>query len=342
MVSKVRNVRLGVFSGGGCHHPNRTWYHFCTSWSYSSRSQKFYLNGNEINETNTPEGQKLALGSYLAIGSDQGRHGAGSKSTDRFRGELYKLNLFSKELNSSEVREIARYMCAEIEETYGELWHIKWEDIVQQKQDRKGDVTDVDSGCPSRLWTNMKRTEQKLMDTVKELEDTKTQLDNKTGELSQVKRKKEGQEEVLNETTAELNQIKQDKAVLETNLSRTEQQLTTTNLDLQRSRNKSRYLTSELNKSNENANDLSMRLQVAKDNSSTLLANLTELMENSRTLLVNLNETRENLTELKVKHKETKENMTGLLVKLKEHKHTLKARDDQLQNSQKIIEKLST
>jgi len=22
MVSKVRNVRLGVFSGGGCHHPN--------------------------------------------------------------------------------------------------------------------------------------------------------------------------------------------------------------------------------------------------------------------------------------------------------------------------------
>ena len=23
MVSKVRNVRLGVFSGGGCHHPNQ-------------------------------------------------------------------------------------------------------------------------------------------------------------------------------------------------------------------------------------------------------------------------------------------------------------------------------
>ena len=23
MVSKVRNVRLGVFSGGGCHHPNK-------------------------------------------------------------------------------------------------------------------------------------------------------------------------------------------------------------------------------------------------------------------------------------------------------------------------------
>ena len=23
IVSKVRNVRLGVFSGGGCHHPNK-------------------------------------------------------------------------------------------------------------------------------------------------------------------------------------------------------------------------------------------------------------------------------------------------------------------------------
>ena len=332
---------------------NRTWYHFCTSWSFSSRSQKFYLNGNEINETNTPEGRKLAVGGYLAIGSNQGRHGAGSKSTDRFRGELYKLNLFSKELNGSEVREMSRYMCAEIEETYGELRHIKWEDIVQQKQDRKGNVTDVDSGCPSRLWTNMKRTEQKLMETVKELEDTKTQLDNKTGELSQVRKEKE---KALNEKTEELNQIKQDKAVLETDLSKKEQQLTTTNLKLERNMNKSRYLTSKLNESNENATDLFMRLQVAKDNSSTLLANLTELMENSRALLVNLNETRENLTGLQVKLKETKENLTGLqvklketkenltglLVKLKEHKHTLKTRDDQLQNSQKIIEKLST
>ena len=328
---------------------NRTWYHFCTSWSFSSRSQKFYLNGNEINETNTPEGRKLALGGYLAIGSDQGRHGAGSQSTDRFRGELYKLNLFSKELNGSEVREMSRYMCAEIEETYGELRHIKWEDIVQQKQDRKGNVTDVDSGCPSRLWTNMKRTEQKLLDTVKELEDTKTQLGNTTGELSQVRKEKEGLEKVqnettkelsqvrknkegleetLNETTAELNLIEQEKLVLETNLSRTEQQLTTTNLELEISMNKSRYLTSELNKSNENANDLFTRLQAAEDNSSTLL--------------VDLNETKENLTGLQVKLKETKENLTGLLVKLKEHKDTLKARDDQLQNSQKIIEKLST
>ena len=25
MVSKVRNVRLGVFSGGGCHHPKAEW-----------------------------------------------------------------------------------------------------------------------------------------------------------------------------------------------------------------------------------------------------------------------------------------------------------------------------
>ena len=27
MVSKVRSVRLGVFSGGGCHHPNSSCNH---------------------------------------------------------------------------------------------------------------------------------------------------------------------------------------------------------------------------------------------------------------------------------------------------------------------------
>ena len=34
MVSKVRNVRLGVFSGGGCHHPN-------------NKQQRFDCNGRK-------------------------------------------------------------------------------------------------------------------------------------------------------------------------------------------------------------------------------------------------------------------------------------------------------
>ena len=51
------------------------WYHFCTRWSFSTRTQKFYLNGNKIGETTTPEGRKLGVGGYLAIGSDQDSYG---------------------------------------------------------------------------------------------------------------------------------------------------------------------------------------------------------------------------------------------------------------------------
>ena len=41
MVSKVRNVRLGVFSGGGCHHPNSR--HLCLRGSNSEYAWKFFL-----------------------------------------------------------------------------------------------------------------------------------------------------------------------------------------------------------------------------------------------------------------------------------------------------------
>ena len=90
---------------------NRTWYHYCTSWSFASRTQKFYLNGNEIGNTTTPADRRLAVGGYLAIGSDQDSYGGGFQWGNRFGGELYKLNFFSKELNDSEVMEMSRSMC---------------------------------------------------------------------------------------------------------------------------------------------------------------------------------------------------------------------------------------
>ena len=34
MVSKVRNVRLGVFSGGGCHHPNTSIFQVINSYRH--------------------------------------------------------------------------------------------------------------------------------------------------------------------------------------------------------------------------------------------------------------------------------------------------------------------
>ena len=57
MVSKVRNVRLGVFSGGGCHHPNRGGNFFFFFFFLESG-----LKLDEKSIENGLEGQKCSVG----------------------------------------------------------------------------------------------------------------------------------------------------------------------------------------------------------------------------------------------------------------------------------------
>ena len=133
-----------------------TWYHYCMTWSYSSRSRKIYLNGRQIHSTTTSSGRRLTTGGYLVLGNDQG----GSPGTSGFGadyifgGELYKLNLFSKELSSSEVQEMSRNKCSYVERSYGDIRVVKWKDILSLT--RNGYIVDIDSGCkliPSKFFT---------------------------------------------------------------------------------------------------------------------------------------------------------------------------------------------
>ena len=60
MVSKVRNVRLGVFSGGGCHHPNigvATFFFFFFFFFFECG-----LKLDEKSIENGLEGQKCSVG----------------------------------------------------------------------------------------------------------------------------------------------------------------------------------------------------------------------------------------------------------------------------------------
>ena len=213
---------------------NKTWFHYCTSWSFSSRTQKFYLNGNKIGETTTPEDRRLGVGGYLAIGSDQDSYGGGFQWGNRFGGELYKLNFFSKELNSSEIMEMSRSVCGKIEETYGEVRHIKWEDIVELREERSGNVTDIDSGCDkdpnNKIWDLLRLNSQKLRKTEKELKEA-----NK-----------------LNETTEELDLVRKEfKAVQQADLIEKVKQLNKTNRKLEQSKENANRLTIELEETKE-------------------------------------------------------------------------------------------
>ena len=214
----------------------RTWYHYCMTWSYSSRTRRIYLNGKQIDSTTTSSGRRLKTGGYLVLGNDQNGHTPGPSgfySAFIFGGELYKLNFFSKELSSSEVLEMSRDKCTEIELTYGDVRSIKWEEILQRS--RNGDVREIASGCMSPLQKELQLMEVKLNKTLEELRNSSQLLNETRSELGRMKEEKAAKdtelvrkEQQLNETLEELAQTRTDLDTKEQQLNETLEELTQT------------------------------------------------------------------------------------------------------------------
>ena len=120
--------------------------HYCMSWSIDSRLQRIYYNGTLVGAARTPSNRTLALDGYLILGGDQDCYGGCLDSNQVFGGELFKLNMFAKELYISEIRELWKSgLCSELEEKYGRIRYLKWEDILLEE--RTGTVIEVNSGC---------------------------------------------------------------------------------------------------------------------------------------------------------------------------------------------------
>jgi hypothetical protein len=99
-------------------------------------------------------------------------------------GAMYKLNFFSKELSDFEVEEMARDRCGAVEESYGEVRHIRWEDILSQT--RNGNVTDITQiSCISRFLEKRLKKEifMEQEQIKKENSDLETSLDSKENQL---------------------------------------------------------------------------------------------------------------------------------------------------------------
>jgi hypothetical protein len=137
---KPHDVRGNITSTEG------QWTHYCMSWSISSRLQRIYYNGTLVGADATPVNRTLGPDGYLVLGNDQDCYGGCFQSSQIFGGQLYKLDVFSKELSMSEVRELWKSgLCSEMEERYGRIRYLKWEDILLES--RNGNVTDVKTGC---------------------------------------------------------------------------------------------------------------------------------------------------------------------------------------------------
>ena len=120
------------------------WTHMCFTWSYLTGTAKAYFNGQLVGSATTPSGRKVVTEGYVVLGQEFNAYG--SRIHLGFHGEMYKVNLFDKELSASEVKMMANGgLCSYVEDGYGSHTVLKWEDLIVKQ--RTGDVRDIDVGC---------------------------------------------------------------------------------------------------------------------------------------------------------------------------------------------------
>ena len=83
------------------------WRHVCYTWSLTTRAARVYFDGILLGSRTTPSGKKLGLGGYVVLGNEFDSYGGGFAEDNAFGGELYKANVFDKELEAAEVKEMA-------------------------------------------------------------------------------------------------------------------------------------------------------------------------------------------------------------------------------------------
>ena len=106
---------------------------------------KTYYNGTLIGSKSVYNKNPLEEGGAITLGHNAA---ASTYSNFVFGGQLMKLNIFGKELSPEEVAELFNSgRCSDVEKKHQEVRFITWESILSQE--RTGDVTEVDSGCPA-------------------------------------------------------------------------------------------------------------------------------------------------------------------------------------------------
>ena len=136
-----------------------TWFHNCLSWDSTTSTRDVYIDGVRVNGKATPAGRTLGQGGTIVLGNEQHGVGTGMDNSDIFGGELYKLNMFTRKLSDSEIREMSEEMCSEVEIKYGEERGLTWEEVLGER--KYGNVTESWSGCISPL----RKLQSELLET---------------------------------------------------------------------------------------------------------------------------------------------------------------------------------
>ena len=189
------------------------WFHYCMSWS-AGGEQKVYINGEEV-------GSRSATSSNLTMGGDIsiGLNEQSSKSPNFiFGGQLFKLNLFSEVLSSSDIRQMSEAgMCSSIEKKH-ESRRLTWERILTEP--RYGNIREfVPEECAvgyikaitnqtSYLNSQLGETRRKLGEIQEDLRERETRLNRTDNKLQQVMTTLNTTVDTLEQTRSELAHTK--------------------------------------------------------------------------------------------------------------------------------------
>ena len=203
-----------------------TWYHTCVTWQLSTRTHKYYVNGQLLGSRQTAAGRTLQTGQTMTLGN-----WGGNRVNHEFGGEMLYLNFYAKELSESEVREMANNgMCADLlTDRHKEVRLVKWEDMVRKT--RNGRVTEVDmfGTCFEGPANRIAELETSLNETTKELAETQQTLEKKTEAEQNLTQELEHVSNQLNNTllaltnvSTELNRTSAEVQEISTRLNQTE------------------------------------------------------------------------------------------------------------------------
>ena len=213
-----------------------TWFHTCVTWGASSRSHKYYVNGEMLGSRETASGRLLQTGQTLTLGNWGG--GAGNHE---FGGEMVNLNFYAKELTASEVKEMADAgMCINmVVDQHEEVRLLKWEEILEQP--RSGTITEIDmkGTCASvnTLYSQLMEAKTNLNETAEELKETKQELSEKKETELSLNLKLDNVSSQLNTTIVQLNETTEKLMDVSTRLNETEKELDRTVNELEKYNN---------------------------------------------------------------------------------------------------------
>ena len=100
--------------------PDNEWRHHCVTWSSSSSQFRVYYEGKLIGRLNTPADRKPGLSGNIALGNIVQTNGQVTSAHHNFGGEMFKLNVFNKVLEESEVKLMkGNGLCSDYEDQFG-------------------------------------------------------------------------------------------------------------------------------------------------------------------------------------------------------------------------------